>query len=97
MLSFTEIKVTVNLRNASVTAHASDGKEEVQYQYSFSVISTLRLDEGVSEAPAGFHVHWGHVDLNEVMSVGGSIASRGGRASGDERCGGTPSTAGRGW
>ena len=44
-------------------------------------VSTLRLDEGVSEAPAGLHVHWGHVDLNEVMSAGYIIASRWGRRS----------------
>jgi len=59
-------------------------------------VSALRLDKGVSEAPEGLYVHGGHVDLSEVMSVGGIIASRWGRTNGEERGGGTPSTVGAG-
>jgi hypothetical protein len=57
-------------------------------------VSAFRLDEGVSEAAAWLHIHGGHVDLDEVVSIVDIIASRWERRMGDERGGCTPSTVG---
>jgi hypothetical protein len=55
-------------------------------------VRALRLDEGVGEAATWLHVHWGHVDLNKVISGGEVIASGWSSRSGGEGGGGTPST-----
>jgi hypothetical protein len=52
-------------------------------------VSALRLDESVGKAPAGLHVHMGHVDLSKVASDKGSVTWWS-SMSGGERGGGTP-------